>query len=166
MEGFSKIGVDWWGVLLYLINYGVLLAVLAKLVYPRLINVIDERRSLIASNLSDADKLRNELMAQTALAEKERKELLNRLEQESIIAKKELQEKRKELMEEMNGEREKMLADARALIQEEKEKLIADVEQKLMQVVQAAVLHIAMTKVSDEEVKASIEHTWHEVEKV
>jgi F-type H+-transporting ATPase subunit b len=165
MEGFSKIGVDWWGVLLYLINYGILLFVLAKLVYPRVLKVIDERRSLIANNIHDADRLRQEMMAQATLAEKERIELLSKLEQESVSVKKELQQKRKEMLEQLSLEREKMLVEARALIAAEKEALFAEVQAKIMQVVQMAVLHITMTKVSEKDIASSISQTWKEVEK-
>ncbi len=165
MEGFTKIGVDWWGVLLYLINYGVLLFILAKFVYPRVLKVIDERRALVAGNIQDADKLRQEMMKQADLAEQERAALLNKLEQESLNIKKELQQKRKEMLEQIASEREKMLVEAQALITAEKEALFAEVQKKLTQVVQMAVLHITMTKVSEKDIAASISQTWKEVEK-
>jgi F-type H+-transporting ATPase subunit b len=166
MEGFSKIGVDWWGVLLYLINYGILLFILAKFVYPRILKVIDDRRRLIANNIQDADKLRQEMTEQAMRAEKERAALLNKLEEESLHVKKELQQKRKEMLEQMEREREKMLAETRELIAAEKETLLAEVQQKLVQVVQMAIMHITMTKVSEKDVASSITQTWKEVEKL
>ena len=98
MEGFSKIGIDWWSVLLYLINYGILLVVLAKFVYPRILKAVDARRQLISENINDANSLRAELVKQTELAEKDRKALLKKLEEETALVKKELQQKNKENM--------------------------------------------------------------------
>ncbi len=164
MEGFSKIGIDWWSVLLYLINYGLLLVVLAKYVYPRILKAVDARRTLIASNINDANSLRAELIKQTESAEKDRKALLKKLEEETALVKKELQQKKKEMLEQMALEREKLLVEAKALIGEEKQQLIAEVQTKLIQVVQAAVLHIAMTEVSEKTVVASINKSWQQLE--
>lgn len=164
MGGFSKIGIDWWSVLLYLINYGVLLFVLAKYVYPRILKAVDDRRKLISENINDANNLRAELVKQTDTAEKDRKALLKKLEEDTALVKKELQQKKKEMLEQISLEREKLLADARALITEEKQQLVAAVEAKLVQVVQAAVLHIAMTEVSEKTVAASINKSWQQLE--
>ncbi|MBP7056991.1 hypothetical protein KBB08_00700 [Candidatus Gracilibacteria bacterium] len=165
MEGFSKIGIDWWSVLLYLINYGILLVVLAKFVYPRILKAVDARRQLISENINDANSLRAELVKQTELAEKDRKALLKKLEEETALVKKELQQKKKEMLDQIAIDREKLLADARLAISEEKQQLIAEVETKLIQVVQSAVLHIAMTEVSEKTVAASINKSWQQLEK-
>lgn len=164
MEGFSKIGIDWWSVLLYLINYGILLFVLAKFVYPRVLAVIDARRSLIANNISDADMLRAELSKQNDLAEQDRKTLLATLEEETKLVKKELQQKRKELLEQMTKEKDDMMAEAKAAIIEEKQQLITQVQNKLVEVIQAAILNIANTKVSEEDVQASISKAWQTID--
>lgn len=164
MEGFSKIGIDWWSVFLYLINYGILLFVLAKFVYPRVLAIIDTRRSLIANNISDADKLRAELSKQNAQAELDRKALLNQLEEETKQVKKELQQKRKELLEQMTKEKEDMMAEAKASIIEEKQQLIAQVQNQLVAVIQEAILNIAKTKVSEEDVEASISKAWQSID--
>lgn len=164
MEGFSKIGIDWWSVLLYLINYGLLLFVLAKFVYPRILKAIDARRTLIAENINDANNLRAELVSQSELANKDRKALMKQLEEETALVKKELQQKKKEMLEQIALEREKLLAEARTLIDEEKQQLLSEVQAKLVQVVQAAVLHIAMTEVSEKTVVASINKSWQQLE--
>lgn len=164
MEGLSKIGIDGWSVLLYLINYGVLLLILAKFVYPRILKAIDERRSLIANNLADADKLRVELAKQTVEAERERKLLMTKIEEETQMIKKELHQKRKEMLADMSAEREKMLEDTRKLIAEEKDLLIAQVQNNLVAVIKQAVLYIAMTKIPEEKIMESIKHSWKSIE--
>lgn len=91
----SALGIDWFLLLEQAVAFAILLAILAKFVYPVLIRSIDARREMIEKSVeeakksqADADKAEERIAKLIADARKEAEEIVARSQQEanSLVA--------------------------------------------------------------------------------
>ena len=64
--GIGALGIDAGSLIVYLINFGVLLAVLYFFAYKRILGMLDQRSSRIKESLEEADRVREESQQQQA----------------------------------------------------------------------------------------------------
>jgi F0F1-type ATP synthase membrane subunit b/b' len=76
MDGLGQLGIDIWSILYYLVNYGIILAVLGYYVYPRVYAILEKRESEISRSLDHAQELKNELAKELEKYHAEHKILL------------------------------------------------------------------------------------------
>src|SRR3990172_10463813 len=112
MDILSTIGIDLWGVLLYIVNYGIILFALAYFLFPKIRKAVKQRQETIQNNLESAEKLRKDLEKMMKKNEKEKDDLVKELQNERKSAQKELVEKKVEMLQEMEEARNKLLSDA------------------------------------------------------
>ncbi|MDP3975372.1 MAG: F0F1 ATP synthase subunit B, partial [bacterium] len=62
MEAFSRLGIDWNSVILYLINFGILAVVVGYFVTGPILRILDQRRQHIQSAVEEAEKLKQEFL--------------------------------------------------------------------------------------------------------
>jgi F-type H+-transporting ATPase subunit b len=160
MEGLQNLGIDMWSILLYLVNFGILLAVLTKLLYRPVQDVLTKRQKTISDKISEADKIKSDFEAKLKemQAEKEKAQAELKAELDRMTAF--VSEKKKELTAEMDAEREKMLAKAQEEIASRKDKLVADAEKEILAVMQKIVLEIVQNKVPQNVVEESVDEAW------
>lgn len=79
MDGLGKLGIDVWGILYYLINYGLILAVLGIYVYPKIDLVLKKRQKDISDSLDNASNLKSELTKEVEKYHKEHARLLEEI---------------------------------------------------------------------------------------
>ncbi|MEK7611698.1 MAG: F0F1 ATP synthase subunit B [Patescibacteria group bacterium] len=142
MESF---GIDLKFLLAQILNFGILVFVLNKLLYKPLLKMLEDRRKKIAEGLSDADKVkaalaniekeREDLLKSTrregfkiledsrTMAEKEREQILSQAQDEARVA---LERTRKKLAEEENQVVEKAKERIAQLAVAMTEKLLKD----------------------------------------
>ena len=161
MESLGKIGIDFWGMFLYLINYGLLLGVLGYFFYPKILKTIDERRNTIKKNIEDTAPLQKVLELQIAQHKKEKDELHAQMQKQSSELKKELQEKRIELMASMDEARQKMMEETKAQLQKEKEAIIQAAEEEVLTIMKKVLLEVVSHKVPEEVVSESVTDSWN-----
>ncbi len=160
MENLAKLGIDFGSMLIYLINYGLLLAVLGYFVYPKIIEIIDKRRAEIENNLNESARLREEMNEQADDSKKEKESLLQELKEDKDKMKKELQEKRTELIAKMEEDRGKLLEEARKQIENEKDNIIQKAEQQIVGMIEKVVLKVLSNQVPEDVVKKSVGDAW------
>lgn len=160
MENLAKIGIDFWSIILYVINYGLLLAVLSYFLYPKLRSIISERKSMIKHNLEDAETLRKKLEDYTKKSEKEREKLVHEVKEQRETAKKELKEAHQQLTLEMEEKRGRMLEEARAIIIEQKKLIITEAEKDIATMIKTVMLDILSNDVPEEVIAKSVEKSW------
>lgn len=160
MENLATLGLDLWSMLLYAVNYGVIFFVLAKYVYPKLRDAINERRQTIEGNIKSAEKLKNELQSQMAKSESEMTRLMKSVQEEKSALQKEMNQKRKDMLQEVEETKTKMLDEARAQITSEKENIIADAQKDITGMIQRVVLNILSHQVPEKTVQESVEQAW------
>ncbi|NCN07874.1 ATP synthase F0 subunit B [Candidatus Falkowbacteria bacterium] len=160
MENLAKIGIDFWGIVLYMINYGLILIVLSYFLYPKLRSFISERKATIKKNLEDAEILRKKLEDYTKKSELEKDKLIHEVNEQRALAKAELKEAKQELLVEMEEKRGKMLTEARAIIGEQKKLIVAEAEKDVISLIKSVMLDILSDGVPEEVIEKSIKKSW------
>jgi len=159
MSKVAPIGIDGYSILQYLLSYGILLAVLGYFMYPKLIKVIDERRSAIKNNLENAEKLQLELEKQVASHIKEKKDLLEDFRVEREKALKEIAEKRKTMLKEVEEQTEKLRTESQNKIDQQQRGLILGAEDKLVMIMKS-ILKDVLVDVPEETIEKSVVNAW------
>lgn len=160
MEGLAKLGIDLWSIFLYLLNTGLLLAVLVFLVYKPLLKFLDNRREQIRSSVDEARELKDQLDRSAEEAEKAQAQAEEKLKREMENLRKFTEEKRVQLTAEMESAKAALLAKAEEEIERRKQDILKDAEAATMETIKKIVLHIVQSKVPEEVVTASIKDAW------
>ena len=160
MESLARLGIDFWSLLLYAVNFGLVVLIVAKFLTKPILKVLDERRSQIRKNVEEAEKLRELMAEQQKRMEQEKAEMQAELHAQLTQSKKEIEEKKKAAEAEIDAKKSKMLADVKAIIDAEKQGLMADAQADILKLMQKIVLHIVSNKIPAEVVKESVTESW------
>ena len=160
VETLAKIGIDLNSVLIYILDVGVLFAVIAYFVTGPVLKMMDHRRNLIKDNLEQAERIKQEFQEEWKHAEKEKKALRQDMEHQMMMLQKDLEEKRKAQEEAMSLKKAKMMEEIRSMVEEEKKSLIRHAETDVLQLIAKVISHIVSNKIPQEIVKESVEEAW------
>ncbi len=160
MESLSKLGIDLWSILLYMINTGVIMVALFFLLYKPVLKFFDERRKLIADSINEAKNLREEFAHQLKQSQEEKKRSEAELRKELENMHRHIEAKRKELTAEMEEERTRMMQRAHEEIDKKKASIIKDAEKEVMQMMTRIILNIVQHKVPEKIIEESISDAW------
>lgn len=160
MEALKSLGIDPWAIVLYLVNFGLLLAILTKFLYKPVLKFLDERRETVRNNLEEADKLRTTLSDERAKRIEEAKASSAESARQVAAAKSEAEAKSRVLLAEAEERREKLMAEAEADIAERKLKLVGQVEGELLKRVEAVTMRVLQDKVPEKVVAESVSEAW------
>ncbi len=121
-----------------LVNFGIIFLLLAKLVWPRVLKMLDERSERIAKGLEDA-RAAEEARAN---AERERDKILAqaRAEAQKVLeeARQRGEEQLKQMLREAQAEAEKVREQARAQAEEERNRILAEARDDIVALALAA----------------------------
>jgi F-type H+-transporting ATPase subunit b len=131
MEALTKLGIDFKVILAQIINFGILIAVLWKLLYKPILHMLDQRRKRIEESLKTAReievksaKIEEELSHKRALAKKEAAEIVG---DAKITAEKDREKILVSAAEESdrvkNAAREQIELDRKAMLDETKKRV-------------------------------------------
>lgn len=162
MENLQKLGIDPAGILVYLVNFGLLWAVMAYLVFPKIIRLIDQRRHQIESNLSTAERIQAELDQSLEAARQEKADLSARVQAELAELQRSMAAERSQMLQDMETERTQLLDEARAMIKAEKKQVLAATESESLALIQRVLIRVLGEKVDPEDVAASVKQLWEE----
>ena len=160
MESLARLGIDLWSLLLYAVNFGLVVLLIAKFLTKPILKVLDERKLQIKKNVEEAEKLREVMAEQQKKMEVEKAEMQAQLHAELAQSKKEIDEKRKTAETEIEAKKAKMLAEVKLIIEEEKAGLMAQAEADILKLMQKIVLHIVSNKIPGDVVKESVTESW------
>lgn len=164
MEILSSFGIHWTSLVAQIINFGILVFILTKLVYKPLMNALAEREKVIkklANDSSNAEKIAEE-------SQTKQKEILDeaRKEAQKIIKSTEAQVAtlRQTLTDEAKKEAEKIIKDGERRVVEEQNKFNAGLRAELVSLVATGIEQTvgkyidkdANKKLSDEALEASL----------
>lgn len=125
----AELGFHWPSLVVYLVNFTILLVVLYKFAYKRILTMLDERSQKIADSLAEAEAVRQESSdARTQLEEQlaaNRQEAQQMLEQARQVAENE----RQQIAEQARQEADSYLSNARIVIQQETDAAVQEVRQ-------------------------------------
>lgn len=160
MEGLQSLGIDFTSLLIYAVNFGLLVGVSYVFFYKKIVAAMDERRESITSRLEQAEKIKMEFQEKLEEMERAKVESEAQLNAELDKMKSFISEKKKELQAEMEAERAKMLDKASTEIETRKNELVSEIEKQLLKTVQKIVLEVVNNTVSEETVQSSVKDAW------
>lgn len=164
MEALSSLGIDINGLILHLVNFGILLAILLKFFYKPIMTFIDERRDTIRQNLEEAETLRKKFATVNDAREAEKERTVREMQKELAEAKSFAETKSRELIAEAETRKEELIDEARVVIEEMKNRLQKEVEADVKARMEKVILHVLANDVPEETVKKSVESAWSELE--
>ncbi len=160
MDKLLTLGIDPWAIVVYLGNTGLVIVVLTLLVYKPLIKILDKRREIISSSMDEAGNLQAAFEKKLAETEAQTKEAEEKFRTELAKLKAYTEEKRAELIAEMEQTRNAMLSKAEEEILRRKEALLKDAEKDIKLLMAKIILDIVENKVPDNVIEESIASGW------
>ena len=159
MEIFNQFGINGFLLAAQVVNFLVLLLILNKFLYKPVLKVLNERKEKVEESLKNADEIEQRL---AQIAQKEEEILLKATrEAEKII--KQAQDSGVLLIEEAKAKAEalgqKMIDDAKAQMQMEKEKMKQEINLGLADVVMVALQKVTGKVISNEDQKEMVRKT-------
>jgi len=165
MDQLANLGIDLGSILFYLINVGVLLAIMTVMLYKPLLNVIDERRKHIADSIEESNRLQSEFEKTLEQAKADRESSEEKLREDLARLKKFTEEERAKLVEEMDAARTEMMRKAQEEIDQKKASLLKDAEKDVMSLMSKIILDIVQNKVPEKVIQESIQDAWKQYNK-
>lgn len=160
MNAFSNLGIEWWSVVLYLVNIFLLVAILTWVLYKPVIAIMDKRRKTIQDSIEEAEQLKLSFEKTQRELEEEKREMRKRLDEEMKAGKRELEEQKRALVEEM----EKKSAQFERELAERRENLLAEVRGDLLAQVESVVVRVMGDVASAEDVQKSARKAFDSIE--
>lgn len=160
MQGLQSLGIDLASLLIYAVNFGLLVVITYFLFYKKIVGAMDERRENITSRLEQAEKIKLEFQKKLSEMEASKKAKEAELTAELDKMKSFIAGKKKELVADMEKERAVMLEKTSKEIEERKEQLVSEVEKELLNVVQKIVLEVVENRVPQEAIQSSVNDAW------
>ena len=165
MDALANLGIDGWGLVLYAVNFGVLMALMHHFVYKPLVRMMDERRNVIKKNVQEAQDLRADLAQKAEAEQAERKQREQALDERILEAKSMARKEAKTVIDEANQQREAILSQAAKAADETKQAAIAQTEKEILDRVRRVVSHVLESDIPEDVVNASVERSWKALSK-
>ncbi len=163
MNVLSGLGIDLWALLIYVVNFGVIVLILRKFVYRPLLSFLDKRRELISQNISEAEELKKKFSAELIAKENETKALLTRMRQEIAQVKEQAEHRAEDMIREVQQERSRLLRETDQEIVALKADVYRQIETEIKQRIEKMLLTILGKNVPQEVVKKSISEAWESI---
>ena len=136
--GIASLGIDLTSLLIYLVNFGVLLAILYFVGYKRILAMMDQRAARVKESLKEADRVREEAAKQTAELQRNLEEGRQASQKVLVEAREAAQRFREQEEEKARGDAQGILDRARSEIQRERDVAIDQVRSEFAGLVVAA----------------------------
>jgi F-type H+-transporting ATPase subunit b len=163
MEALKALGIDPWSIVLYLVNFGLLLAILTRFLYKPVLKFLDQRRETVAANLEEAEQLKRQLMDERQRSESENRLMAAEASRQVADAKADADAKSRVLMAEAETKREKMMAEAEAEIENRKSKMMSEAQREMIQRIEKVTMSVLAEKVPAKVVSESVSEAWKEL---
>ncbi|MDP2691025.1 MAG: ATP synthase F0 subunit B [bacterium] len=160
MEIFAKLGIDWHSIIVYVVNFGLLAVILAYFFTGPVLKMLDERRKTITDNLAQAEKIKNEFLAEKKNADEEKEKLRADMESQMSDLQKEMEIRRKEQEESLELKKTRMIEEVRSIVDEEKRGILKSAEKQTIELIEKVVLHVVSNNIPQDVVKNSVADAW------
>lgn len=160
MDKLASLGIDLWSMVLYLLNTGVLLIALTYILYKPINKFLEKRQKDINDSIDEAQRLQEKFESELAKSNAEREKSEAELRDQLSKLQKFTEQKRAELLAEMEAARGAMMQKAQAEIDKKKENLIKDAEETIKEIMVKIILDIVENKVPENVISESIHSAW------
>lgn len=163
MEALNKLGIDFYGVIVYLVNFGIIMVVLTKYLYRPLMSFLDQRRETVRKSIEETEALKNAFAEQLAEKEQERERAVRDLRTELAEAKAFAEKKAKAALAEVDAERSRIIDETRSQMEQMKKDLVHKAETDIVSRMKEVVLHVVKDGSDEAAVAKSVERAWDRV---
>lgn len=164
MDGIKQLGVDWKAIVLYIVNFGVLLFFLTRYLYNPLLKWMDDRRNLIKQSLEEAESLKVQFKEDILAKELETKKLVAQMQKELHESREKSKELAEKLLKEAEVEKAKILQAANLEAAEIKKDLARQAEEEIFKRVSVLLSEAIKNNTSPADVKATLKKAWQSYE--
>lgn len=165
MDALGNLGIDGFSVLLYLVNFGILLVLLQRFAYKPLMKMIDERQKRIKEDVEKAAHLREQLKKERAAEVDERKARLEELDERVQETKTLAREETKQILQNAEEQRDAILSNANQTAETTIAGTVAGAEKEILDRVRKVVTHVLAEGVPADMVEKSVQESWKTVAK-
>lgn len=165
MEGLSTMGISPQSILIYLAGYGILFVILFKLLYKPINTYLEKRQSNIKLTLEEVERIKSEFQAKFEAIKDEKDRIHAELSEKLANTETLLEQKRLELINDMEAKRAALLDKTQKEIQTQKDTLISSVEGRLKDVIAKIIMEITYNQVPQDVIGRSVSQSWNEYKK-
>jgi len=165
MQGFNSLGIDLTSLLIYLVNFGILYLIISKLLSKPILDLILKRTETIKNNLSEAERLKQEIQKEKEEFENQKKKMREEMNLEMRKFKEALEQKNLHIEKEMNEKREKLMDEARIEIKNKKNEIYSEMQDDILLLVSKVVKNFIKEEVSENTIKNSVKEVWKDIQK-
>lgn len=165
MDALANLGIDGWGLLLYLVNFGLLLWLMQRYVYKPLVKYLDKRRDQIKEDVDRAAMLRKDLDAEREGESAQRAKRLEALDAQVKDAKQLARTEAKQMIADAETQRDAILSNASKTADATIAATMSDAEGEILERVRRVVTHVLEDGVPQDLVDKSVQDSWKRVTK-
>lgn len=165
MQGFNSLGIDLTSLIIYLVNFGILYLIISKLLSKPILDLILKRTETIKNNLSEAERLKQEIQKEKEEFESQKKKMREEMNLEMRKFKEALELKNLHIEKEMNEKREKLMDEARIEIKNKKNEIYSEMQDDILLLVSKVVKNFIKEEVSENTIKNSVKEVWKDIQK-
>jgi F-type H+-transporting ATPase subunit b len=165
MQGFNSLGIDLTSLIIYLVNFGILYLIISKLLSKPILDLILKRTETIKNNLSEAERLKQEIQKEKEEFENQKKKMREEMNLEMRKFKEALEQKNLYIEKEMNEKREKLMDEARIEIKNKKNEIYSEMQDDILLLVSKVVKNFIKEEVSESTIKNSVKEVWKDIQK-
>lgn len=165
MDGFAKLGIDIKSVVMYVVNFGILVFLLAKFLYRPTLKILDDRRNTISGNLKQAEELKEKFEAAMLEKEKEGQKMMQELKQKIEHAKEQAENQALQLRKQAEYERQEILKKTHEEIAVLKNELDKNFERELLDRISKILSFALRSNLPPETVIQNLKAAWKSQQK-
>lgn len=128
MEMLQTLGVNWGMLIAQMINFGILLVALSYLLYRPVMRVLDERRERVRQSMEHASTLERQVEEMEKQRKTRMKEMDDQAKEFIAQAKQQADGMKKEIVDGAKAEVDQMLEKGRKQLDDERRKLLTDLQ--------------------------------------
>ncbi len=160
MQQLSALGIDLTSLIVYLVNFGLIYVIVGKLISKPIIEILEKRKLEIETNLTEANKLREEMVAEKNKFETEKEKIRAEFDLELEKFEASIQEKTRLLDQENQKIREDIIQKAQQEQKQIKENIFKIIQEDLINSYTVIVSKVLKDRASEPVVIESIKNSW------
>lgn|SRR3989344_311176 len=160
MNALGNIGIDLTSLVLYIVNFGIIVFFVGKYLTGPLVEMLEKRRTQIQTNITEAETLKNEMSKQKMLIDSEKEASEKRLSELESNLKNQNMKQVSELLKQAEEKSSEIISKANELAEKKKTEIMSDVQKDIKQTVKKMVTYIVSNKIPDDVISESVNEAW------
>ncbi|MBT5346601.1 ATP synthase F0 subunit B [bacterium] len=165
MEGLANLGINIQSLIIYIVNFGILVLVLNRYLFKPLAGFLDKRQNNIKHSLEEANTIQVEFQKKLNEIQEEKVLVEKKLNQELSNLRSFVESKRTEMLKEIEQQRSEMISKAQNEVDEMKMDAFESSRDDLNKFIKIALSKIVSENISEDAINKSFESSWNQFTK-